>query len=58
MVILEASVYFPGTEFLEDCTVSGQLRLMPLVIAAAVIYGGGTYLAYRKAAQNYEKVDL
>ena len=58
MIILEAAVHFPGTEFLEDCTVSGQLSLMPLVIAAAVIYGGGTYLAYRKAAQNYEKVDL
>ena len=58
MIAMEASVHFPGMEFWEDCTVSGQLRLMPLVLTAAVIYGGGTYLAYRRAAKNYEKVDL
>ena len=58
MIALEASVHFPGMERWEDCTAAGQLYLLPLVIAAAVIYGTGTYLAYRKAANNYEKVDL
>ena len=58
IIAMEASVHFPGTEFLEDCTASGQLSLMPLVIVAAIIYGGGTYLAYQAAAKNYEKVDL
>ena len=58
MILLEALVHFPGMAWLEDCTPSGQLRLLPLVAAAAVIYGVTLFLAYRKAAKNYEKVDL
>ncbi len=58
MILLEALVHFPGMSFLEDCTAAGQLRLLPLVACAAVIYGAALFLAYRKAAQNYEKVDL
>ena len=58
MIVLEALVHFPGMTWLEDCTAAGQLRLLPLLLTAAVIYGAGTYFAYQKAAQNYEKVDL
>lgn len=58
MIICEASVHFPGMAWLEDCTAAGQLRLLPLLIAATLIYGAGLYFAYQKAAQNYEKVDL
>ena len=58
MIVCEASVHFPGMLWLEDCTAAGQLRLLPLLAAAAVIYGAGLWMAYRKAAQNYEKVDL
>ena len=58
MIVLEALVHFPGMVWLEDCTAAGQLRLLPLLIAAAVIYGTGLWIAYGKAAQNYEKVDL
>ena len=58
MILLEVLVHFPGMAFLEDCTAAGQLRLLPLVACAAVIYGAALFLAYRKAAQNYERVDL
>ena len=58
MIVCEASVHFPGMAWLEDCTAAGQLRLLPLLIAATLIYGAGLYFAYQKAAQNYEKVDL
>ena len=58
MIVCEASVHFPGMAWLEDCTAAGQLRLLPLLLTAAVIYGGGLWLTYRKAAKNYEKVDL
>ena len=58
MIACEASVHVPGMAWLEDCTAAGQLRLLPLLAASAVIYGGGLWIAYRKAAQNYEKVDL
>ena len=58
MILLEVLVHFPGMAFLEDCTAVGQLRLLPLVACAAVIYGAALFLAYRKAAKNYEKVDL
>ena len=58
MIVCEALPHFPGMTWLEDCTAAGQLRLLPLIACAAVIYGVGTYLAYQKAAKNYEKVDL
>ena len=58
IVVCEASVHFPGMEWLEDCTAAGQLRLLPLLLAAVAIYGAGLYLTYQKAAKNYEKVDL
>ena len=58
MIACEALVHFPGLGWVEDCTVTGQLRLLPMLLIAAVIYGVGMWLTYRKAAQNYEKVDL
>ena len=58
MIVLEALVHFPGMTWLEDCTAAGQLRLLPLLLTAAVIYGTGLYFTYQKAAQNYERVDL
>ena len=58
MIVCEALPHFPGMAWLEDCTAEGQLRLLPVVAIAALIYGGGMYLAYQKAAGNYEKVDL
>lgn len=58
MIALESSVHFPGMAWLEDCTAAGQIRLLPLLLIAAAIYGAGLYLTYRKAAQNYERVDL
>ena len=58
MIVCEALPHFPGMTWLEDCTAAGQLRLLPLLLTAAVIYGTGLWIAYGKAAQNYEKVDL
>ena len=58
MLGLELTVHVPSLVWLEDCTPAGQLRLLPLVLCAAVIYGVGLWLTYQKAAKNYEKVDL
>lgn len=58
IIVCEASVHFPGMAWLEDCTAAGQIRLLLLLLIAAAIYGAGLYLTYRKAAQNYERVDL
>ena len=58
MIVCEALPHFPGMTWLEDCTAAGQLRLLPLFVSCAAVYGAVTYAAYRKAAQNYEKVDL
>ena len=58
MIACEALPHFPGMTWLEDCTAAGQLRLLPLFVSCAAVYGAVTYAAYRKASQNYEKVDL
>ena len=58
MIACEASVHFPQLAWLEDCTAAGQLRLLPLLLLAAAVYGAAAFLTYRRAAANYEKVDL
>ena len=58
LILCEALPHVPALAFLEDRTAAGQLRLLPLLLCAIVIYGVGLWLTYRKAAENYEKVDL
>ena len=58
MIVCELLPHVPSLAWLEDCTPIGQLRLLPLVLCAAGIYGVGMWLTYQKAANNYEKVDL
>ncbi len=58
LLACEALVHVPALKWLEDCTAAGQLRLLPLLLCAALVYGAGLWLTYRKAAKNYEKVDL
>lgn len=35
-----------------------QVRLLPYFVAAVLLYGIGTVLTFRRAAAQYEKVDL
>lgn len=58
LLLCEALPHVPALVILEDRTAAGQLRLLPLLLIAAVLYGVGLWMAYRKAAVNYEKVDL
>lgn len=58
MFLCEALPHVPALVFLEDRTAAGQLRLLPLLLIAAALYGWGLWLTYRKAAENYEQVDL
>lgn len=50
--------HFPGLGWLDGMDTASCLRQLPLLIAAAVLYAVVTVLAYRRAARNYEKVDL
>ena len=58
LLLCEALPHIPALAFLEDRTAAGQLRLLPVLLIAAAVYGAGLWLTYRKAAENYEKVDL
>ena len=44
--------------WLDDLDGATQLRLLPVLIVSAVIYGLGMLLTFRKAAKLYERVDL
>lgn len=58
MMVLEALPHFPTLGWLDDLDGATQLRLLPVLVVSAVVYGVGMLLTFRKAAKLYEKVDL
>ena len=58
MMVLEALPHFPALTWLDDMDTATQVRLLPYFVAAVLLYGIGTVLTFRRAAAQYEKVDL
>lgn len=58
MSVFEALPHFPGLTWLDDMDAATQVRLLPYFVAAVLLYGIGTVLTFRRAAAQYEKVDL
>lgn len=58
MIVFEALPHSPGLTWLDDMDAATQLRLLPYFVAAVLLYGIGTVLTFRRAAAQYEKVDL
>ena len=58
MIVLEALPHFPALTWLDDMDAATQVRLLPYFVAAVLLYGIGTVLTFRRAAAQYEKVDL
>ena len=58
MMVLEALPHFPALTWLDDMDADTQVRLLPYFVAAVLLYGIGTVLTFRRAAAQYEKVDL
>lgn len=50
--------HLPGLAWLDGTDAASCMRQLPLLIAAAVLYVLISVLAYRMAANRYEKVDL
>ena len=58
MMVLEALPHFPALTWLDDMDAATQVRLLPYFVAAVLLYGIGTVLTFRRAAAQYEKVDM
>ena len=58
MLVLEALPHIPGLMWVDDLSAAAQVRLLPYFVAAVLLYGIGTVLTFRRAAAQYEKVDL
>lgn len=58
MLLCEALAHFPALLWLNDTSAAGNLRQLPLLLAALVIYFAALPLTTRAAARRYEKVDL
>lgn len=58
MIVCETLPHFPTLGWLDDLDGATQLRLLPVLVVSAVVYGVGMLLTFRKAAELYEKVDL
>lgn len=54
----EASVHVPGFAWLNRVDAQANLRQLPILLAGMVLFAVLTLLAYRRAAQLYERVDL
>lgn len=58
MIACEALPHLPALGWLDDLDRAAQLRQLPYFVAAVLVYGIGTVLTFRRAAAQYEKVDL
>ena len=58
MLAAEASVHVPGLVWLNRLDAQANLRQLPILLAGMALFAVLTLLAYRRAAQLYERVDL
>lgn len=58
MLAAEASVHVPGLAWLNRVDAQANLRQLPIMLAGMALFAVLTLLAYRRAAQLYERVDL
>lgn len=58
LFLLEGIVHVPGLDWLDDVTAAAQLRQLPILLAALVIYLLGMLLTCREAMRRFEQVDL
>ena len=59
MVLVEALSHFPVVgPYLDATDAAGQVRQLPVLAAGAAAFALLSWLAFRRAAKNYERVDL
>ena len=59
MVLVEALSHFPVVgPYLDAADAAGQVRQLPVLAAGAAAFALLSWLAFRRAAKNYERVDL
>ena len=59
MVLVEALSHFPVVgPYLDATDAAGQVRQLPVLAVGLASFALLSWLAYRKAAKNYERVDL
>ena len=59
MVLVEALSHFPVVgPYLDATDAAGQVRQLPVLAVGLAAFALLSWLAYRKAARNYERVDL
>ena len=59
MVLVEALSHFPVVgPYLDAADAAGQVRQLPVLAAGAAAFALLSWLAFQRAAKNYERVDL
>ena len=59
MVLVEALSHFPVVgPYLDATDAAGQMRQLPVLAAGAAAFALLSWLAFQRAAKNYERVDL
>ena len=59
MALVEALSHFPVVgPYLDAADAAGQVRQLPVLAAGAAAFALLSWLAFRRAAKNYARVDL
>lgn len=58
MLVCEALPHIPILVWLNDTSAAGNLRQLPLLLTAALLYTAAALLSPSTAARHYEQVDL
>ena len=58
ILTMEASVHFPGLEWLDGVDGASLARQAPILLAGFAVYAAANALAYKIAAARFEAVDL
>ena len=58
MIVFEILPHLPMLDWLNDTSMTGNMKQLPILAAGLVIYAVSLVLTYRRGAALYEKVDL
>lgn len=58
IVLMEVLPHLPATKWVDGSTYAMQISQLPILFMGIIVFVAGTFITYRTAKSNFEKVDL